>query len=98
MQGQLLAQKAPHKSFFPQCNSHLGMEKCGEEDLAGNSCGATGITLEADSDKPANPTSFLFIGDRGYKTAVSAYGASMGDFYFEVEVLPPLKPLPFEGV
>ena len=49
------------------------------------------------SDDPT-ASDFSFAGDRGYKTAVSAYGAQLGDFYFEVEVLPPKLPLPFDGV
>lgn len=41
---------------------------------------------------------FNFTGDAGYKSAACAYGVKLGDYYFEIEVLPPKTPLPFVGV
>jgi hypothetical protein len=38
------------------------------------------------------------LGEKGYRTAMSSHGLAEGCYYFEVEILPPLLPLPFYNV
>ena len=37
-------------------------------------------------------------GEKGYRTMITGHGVKHGDYYFEVEVLPPKIPVPFIGV
>ncbi len=45
-----------------------------------------------------NNHNFDFTGDQGYKSAVCAHGAKLGDYYFEVTLQSPKRPLPFVDV
>ena len=40
----------------------------------------------------------ILTGEIGYKTLMCNVGAKLGDFYYEVTVLPPNTPAPFVGV
>jgi hypothetical protein len=55
------------------------------------------VTLQKERHSSAGST-FVITGEKGQKTAISGHGVKHGDYYFEIEVLDALKPLPFVGV
>ena len=40
----------------------------------------------------------MLVGEKGYRSALCSHGLNEGCYYFEVEMLPPLTPIPFVGV
>jgi len=49
------------------------------------------IQFEGDSQ-------LLLVGEKGYRSAIASLGIKEGCYYFEVEVLQPLLPMPFPDV
>ena len=50
------------------------------------------------SDPEIFTQTLVVTGEKGYRTAVSSHGLTDGCYYFEIEWLSPMTPLPFVGV
>ena len=54
--------------------------------------------MSPQTGEPLPEQTLLLTGEKGYRTAICSHAFNEGCYYFEVEMLPPLTPLPFLNV